>query len=128
MEDDLNTAGALGHVFTLVRLANRIVEDKNWKKSEQARDIFQRILDDLSTWGDILGIFTRDSKTLLTELRTMRAKRRGIDETAVIELMNQRAQARKDKDFARADELRAELTAMDVTIQDTPQGATWDVI
>jgi cysteinyl-tRNA synthetase len=128
MEDDLNTAGALGHVFTLVRLANRIVEDKNWKKSEQARDIFQRILDDLSTWGDILGIFTRDSKTLLTELRTMRAKRRGIDETAVIELMNQRAQARKDKDFARADEIRAELTAMDVTIQDTPQGATWDVI
>jgi cysteinyl-tRNA synthetase len=58
----------------------------------------------------------------------MRAKRRGIDETAVVELMNQRAQARKDKNFARADEIRAELTAMDVTIQDTPQGATWDVI
>ncbi len=128
MEDDLNTAGALGHVFTLVRLANRIMEEKNWKKSEQARDIFKRILDDLSCWGEILGIFTRNSKTLLTELRTMRAKHRGIDETAVVELMNQRAQARKDKDFARADEIRAELSAMEVTIQDTPQGATWDVI
>ncbi len=128
MEDDLNTAGALGHVFTLARLANRILENKNWKKSDQTREIFQRILDDLNTWGNILGILTRDSRELLTELRNMRAKRKGIDEAKVLDLMDQRAQARKDKDFARADEIREALTAMDVTVHDTPQGATWDVI
>ncbi|WP_462324385.1 cysteine--tRNA ligase [Desulfoplanes sp.] len=127
MQDDLNTAGALGHVFTLSRLANRIMEDKNWKKSQAAKEIFERILDDLSRWGEILGIFTRHSKTLLTELRTMRAKRKGIDEKRVMELMDQRGQARKDKDFAMADTIREELASMDVTVQDTPQGPTWDV-
>jgi cysteinyl-tRNA synthetase len=58
----------------------------------------------------------------------MRAKRKGIDEARVVELMEQRAQARKDKDFAKADQIRDKLTAMEVTVQDTPQGATWDVI
>jgi cysteinyl-tRNA synthetase len=128
MEDDLNTAGALGHVFTLTRLANRILENKKWKKSDQAREIFERMLADLNTWGNILGIFTQESSALLTQLRTMRAKRKGIDEARVVELMEQRAQARKDKDFAKADQIRDKLTAMEVTVQDTPQGATWDVI
>ncbi len=128
MKDDLNTAGALGHVFTLIRLANRILEHKKWKKSEQARIIFQQILDDVNAWGQILGLFTRTSQNFLTDLRDMRTKRKGIDQKAVLDLMNQRAQARKDKDFTKADTLRETLAKMDVTVQDTPQGATWDVV
>ncbi|PIE68442.1 MAG: cysteine--tRNA ligase [Deltaproteobacteria bacterium] len=128
MEDDLNTAGALGHVFTLIRLANRILEHKTWKKSEQARPLFQRILDNLNTWGEILGILTQESHTLLTELRQIRAQRKGIDQAQVLDLMDQRAQARRDKDFAKADTIREALAAMNVTVQDTPQGVIWDVI
>lgn len=128
MDDDLNTAGALGHIFSLTRLANRILENKNWKKSSEAKNIFERILNDVHTWGQILGIFTLESTTLLTDLRNSRAKRKGIEETTVLDLIAQRTQARKDKDFDRADAIREEMTAMQVTVQDTPQGPTWDVI
>lgn len=128
MDDDLNTAGALGHIFSLTRLANRILENKNWKKSSEAKNIFERILNDVHTWGQILGIFTLKSTTLLTDLRNSRAKRKGIEETTVLDLIAQRTQARKDKDFDRADAIREEMTAMQVTVQDTPQGPTWDVI
>ena len=128
MEDDMNTAAALGHIFTITRMANRILENKNWKKSSRAQEIFQRILADLTTWGAIMGVFTRPSAELLTSLRDSRAARNGIEEAKVLDLITQRGQARKDKDFARADVIRDELTAMHVTVQDTPQGVTWDVV
>ncbi|GKT30765.1 Cysteine--tRNA ligase, partial [Aduncisulcus paluster] len=47
MEDDMNTAGAMGHMFTLIRLAGRIGEEKSWRKSEGGRDAWLRILEDM---------------------------------------------------------------------------------
>ena len=128
MEDDMNTAGALGHVFSAIRLAGRIAEDKNLRKSEGGRDLFTRIKDDMKQWGNVLGIFEREPAEFLTELRDNRAARAGIDPTKVEELIEARQAARKDKDFDKSDAIRDELTAMQVIVKDTPQGATWDVI
>ena len=128
MEDDLNTAGALGHVFSAVRLAGRVAEDKNLRKSEGGRDLFTRLKKDMADWGAILGIFERDPAEFLTELRDNRAARAGIDPTKVQELLDARQQARKDKDFEKSDAIRDELADMKVEVKDTPQGATWDVL
>ena len=62
MADDLNTAGALGHVFSAVRLAGRVAEDKNLRKSEGGRDLFARIKADMADWATILGIFERNPR------------------------------------------------------------------
>lgn len=51
-----------------------------------------------------------------------------IDENCINSLLQQRAQAKKDKNFARADEIRTELTAMGIAIEDTPQGTLWKKI
>ncbi|MDC0335982.1 cysteine--tRNA ligase [Pseudodesulfovibrio sp.] len=127
MEDDMNTAGALGHVFSAIRLAGRIAEDKNLRKSEGGRDLFTRIKDKMKVWGSILGIFERDPAEFLTELRDNRAARAGIDPTTIQELLDARKDARKNKDFEKSDAIRDELAAMNVEVKDTPQGATWDV-
>lgn len=127
MADDLNTAGALGHVFSAIRLAGRVAEDKVLRKSEGGRDLFARIKADVADWASILGVFERDPAEFLLELRDNRAARAGIDPAKVAELLDARARARKDKDFEQSDAIRDELAAMQVEVHDTPQGATWDV-
>ncbi len=127
MDDDVNTAAALGHLFGVVRLAGRVLEDKTLRKSEGARDMFQRIVADLHEWGEVLGVFNRDSRLFLEELRDKQSARKGVDPAKVEELLQQRVEARKNKDFAAADAVREELLSMGVAIRDTPQGTEWDV-
>jgi cysteinyl-tRNA synthetase len=128
MEDDLNTAAALGYVFSAVRLAGRVAEDKAMRKSEGARDLWQRILDDLAGWDEVLGVFHRDPDQFLAELRDTRASRKGIDIAAVQAKLDERLEARKNKDFARSDALRDELAALGADVKDTPAGQVWDVL
>jgi cysteinyl-tRNA synthetase len=127
MEDDLNTAQALGHVFGLVRLAGRIMEDKTMAKSREAADVLRRCLDDLAGWSEILGVFSRDSQEFLRELKASRLSRLGIDAAKVDGLVAERQEARKAKDFARSDAIRDELAVLGVTVMDTPTGPQWDV-
>lgn len=51
-----------------------------------------------------------------------------IDENHINSLLQQRTQAKKDKNFSRSDEIRAELTSMEIAIEDTPQGPIWKKI
>jgi cysteinyl-tRNA synthetase len=127
MADDLNTAGALGHVFGAVRLAGRALEDKNLRKSEGGRELFDRIQRDLTRWGEVLGVFNQEPAAFLAEMKSMQAARKGIDAAKVEELLQKRQDARKDKDFQTADAVRDELAAMGVEVMDTPQGPQWDV-
>ncbi|SKA93028.1 cysteinyl-tRNA synthetase [Paucidesulfovibrio gracilis DSM 16080] len=126
MEDDLNTAGAMGQVFNAVRLAGRLGEDKTLRKSEGARDLWQRIKTDMAAWGKVFGVFERNPAEFLDELRNTRAARKGIDPEQVEQLMAARQDARKAKDFTEADRLREELAALGVEVKDTPKGPVWD--
>jgi len=128
MEDDMNTAAAMGHIFTLIRLAGRIAEEKAWRKSEGGRDAWTRILEDMKKWGEVLGIFTRDPKEFLEELKFNMLNRKGIEASKVEELVAARQEARKNKEFARSDEIRDELIELGIEVKDTPQGAVWSVI
>lgn len=127
MADDMNTAAALGHVFVLMKIVNRILEDKTLKKSEAGRDLVRHALKLFERWGEVLGLFQMASADFLAQLKDSRVKRRKID-TAVIEAkLAERQDARASKDFARSDAIRDELLALGVTIQDTAQGPQWDV-
>ena len=101
MDDDLNTAGAMGHVYDLVRELNTHMNSASKASLQAAAELF----DELTA---VLG--------LLYNRKTLNA-----DDQALT-LIAEREQARRDKNWARADEIRAELTAMGVTIEDTPQG------
>ena len=127
LDDDLNTAGALGHLFGAVRLAGRLAEDKGLRKSEGARELWTRIAADLESWSTVLGVLGREPAEFLAELRTCRAGRKGIDPAQVEARLEERLAARKNKDFAASDRIRDELAALGVEVKDTPQGQAWDV-
>ena len=127
MDDDLNTAAATGHINNLVRLLNRLAEDKAARKSEGAKVLYTRFLDNMAYWGDILGLFKLAPATYLKDLKLSRANRKGLAVDKVEKLMAERLAAREAKDYARSDALRDEMAKLGVAVKDTPQGAVWDI-
>lgn len=127
MEDDCNAAQALGHIFTLVRLVNRTLEDKNLRSGQGTRDLLEEFLKAMAEWAGALGLFEREPSEFLEELRGRRAARAGIDAGRVISLMEERQRARMDKNFALSDQLRERLAVMGVELRDTPAGPVWDI-
>ncbi|MGE4556303.1 MAG: cysteine--tRNA ligase [Desulfovibrionaceae bacterium] len=128
MEDDLNTAAAMGQIFTLTRLAGRIMENKTWRKTQAAADLLARLQKDILGFGAVLGLFQQDPAQFLLDLRAMRSQRKGLNPAEIESLVEARQVARKNKNFEESDRLRAELADKGVEVQDTPAGPVWDVV
>ena len=106
MDDDLNTADGIAAVFDLVKDINTKILDKEVSKGvcERAAEIFDELC-------NVLGIlYNRKSNELEDDIEA---------------LIEQRQQARKNKDWATADKIRDDLKARGIILKDTPQGVTW---
>ncbi|NLK73022.1 MAG: cysteine--tRNA ligase [Clostridiales bacterium] len=102
MEDDLNTADAISAVFELVREINSSMTDKSSRAFVQSSyDLFMELV-------GVLGILQKSKSEEV--------------EDEVQKLVDERQLARKNRDFARADEIRDILKAKGITLEDTPQG------
>ncbi len=127
LEDDLNTAGALGHLFTQNRLINRLLDQKSLRKSKEGKQLLTAFLHELDQLAQILGLPLRDPSKMLAELRRSKAERNTIRIELVEQLIAERQKARQAKDFEQADAIRDQLSALGVTLMDTPNGPDWDV-
>jgi cysteinyl-tRNA synthetase len=113
LDDDLNVPAGLGALFTFIREANTALDDAG--DAVTVADL-AAARDALASMDDVLGII---------ELADRDA---GPDQELaawVEQKIEERQQARKDRDFARADAIRDELTEAGVVVEDTPQGARW---
>ena len=117
LEDDVNTAAAMGHLFNMVRIAGRVLEDKKLRNSEGGRDILKAFRDATAKWDTLLGLFAQNPEGFLASLREIRARRRGLDMNKVAGLLRERQEARAAKDFARSDAARDELAALGVEVR-----------
>ena len=127
MDDDMNTAAAIGHMNSLAHLMGRIMEDKALRKNAGARDRLRAAREKFTVWGQVLGLFLLPPAAFLADLKLRRAGRKNLDIARVEELMAERRAAREAKDFAASDTLRDALKELGVVVRDTPQGAVWDI-
>ncbi len=105
MDDDLNTADALAAVFNLVREINTAIANGAGKNTLEE---CARTFDELN---GVLGlVYNRKTDNIDGEIE---------------ELINKRTEARKNKDFKTADEIRDKLKSMGIVLEDTPQGVKW---
>ncbi|MEX2306974.1 MAG: cysteine--tRNA ligase [Pirellulales bacterium] len=121
MDDDFNTGGAIGELFELARITNKFADDADLegkgKTDATAVAEFTALLTTLNELSNILGIFmqppaaTGGSDDLLAKLMPL-----------VIDL---RAAARKNKNFAVADKIRAGLAPLGITLEDRAGGTEW---
>ncbi len=128
LADNFNTPVVLALLHPAAALANRLVEDGKGMDKQARRRTIARLGRDIRTVANALGILSAEPRTYLAERRARLVKARGIDVAKVEQLLADRVAARKDKNFSRADEIRNELTAMCVMVEDTPQGTDWRVL
>jgi cysteinyl-tRNA synthetase len=127
MDDDFNTAAAIGHLYDAFVLVNKLLDDpKAMPKSERGKTL-AAMARDARVVGATLGIMLRPPSEFLLARRNRLCARRKIDRAAVEARIGERTAARAAKDFKRADEIRAALRATGVELMDTPSGTTWRV-
>ena len=127
MDDDFNTAAAIGHLYDAFVLANKLLDDAKAMPKPQRQQTLAAIARDARDIGGTLGIMRRKPEEFLLGRRDRLCARRKIDSSAVEARIADRAAARVAKDFKRADELRAELRDKGVELMDTPAGTNWRV-
>ncbi len=127
MDDDFNTAAALGHIFGIVRLVNRVLEDKGLRGKDGTKAFLESFLKEKDIWAEILGVFGNAPKSIIHDLRLLHAKRLNINVDEVERLLEERNEAKTQKDFAKSDAVRETLKQMHVEVRDTPNGQVWAI-
>lgn len=107
MDDDLNTADAISVIFELAKFMNTNISYQSSKEFVQLN---------LDIFNELTGVLNIANKSV-EEDDSLSQK--------VEDLIAKRAQAKKEKNFALADQIRDELTAMGIAIEDTRQGVKW---
>jgi cysteinyl-tRNA synthetase len=121
MDDDMNTAGAVGLIFEKVKEMNRLMDDHAGNSDET---LLKRLADDRSDLlkiAGVLGILQTEPEEFLSSV----SGDSDIDSEEVERLIRERGDARSNKDWARADAVRKTLQEMGVIIEDTSRGTTW---
>jgi cysteinyl-tRNA synthetase len=127
MDDDFNTAQALGHLFEGARALNRLLGEKKFRKKADKVAEARALRDTLRSLGGVLGLFGSDPAVWLRQRNLAGLSELGLSEEDVQARIEERLQARRDKDFTRADQIRDALAEKGVELLDTPQGTTWKV-
>lgn len=105
MDDDFNTADAIAAVFELVKFAN------SNSSADNTKEYIDALTGKITTLTDVLGLVVEKKEEILDD--------------DIEGLIEQRQQARKEKNFARADEIRDELLAKGIVLEDTREGVRW---
>ena len=105
MDDDFNTAFAVAAIFDLVKAAN------TYANEESSADILKFLADTIVTLCGVLGLDVEPKEELL--------------DSDIEKLIDERIAARKNKDFARADEIRDELEVKGIILEDSRDGVHW---
>ena len=119
MDDDFNTAKGIGILFNLIKETNRLM-DEGAPKEECAA-----LAADLSRMGDILGIMQQPWQTFFETREASQLEEIAMTPEAIEALVAERTEARKNKNWKRADEIRDRLLEAGIVLEDKAGGTQW---
>lgn len=124
MDDDFNTAGAIGVIFDFVRVLNKYLDSAPAAGKPFHKWVIGEWGNMRNCWEGILGIFGSDAQKYFEAKKSLAKGAQRIDEEAIRHLVTERCAAKKARDFAKADEIRNRLTALGIILKDLPDGTT----
>ncbi|MBU3932831.1 MAG: cysteine--tRNA ligase [Proteobacteria bacterium] len=124
MDDDFNTARAIGYLFDAIRFLNASLSGKT---AEASPAVLEQAENGLREIGAVLGLFREEPEGYLRLDREREAAKRGLAVVEIEALIAERRVAREAKDWQRADEIRKSLAVQGVILQDSPTATTWTI-
>jgi len=123
MDDDFNTALAIGNIFELIRVLNKYMDGR--PSGQKAVELAEKVRDLLKETGNVLNIFNRTPGEWYKAL--MVVKNIGYTENDILSKINERKKSRENKDWAAADMIRNELEEKGIILEDKKEGTGWKV-
>ena len=128
MDNDFNTAQAMGHLFDGVKVLNKVCRLLD---SQQAAiedlELLQQAGVTLQDLAGLLGVLQQDPMQYLQEKKDNLLASISLSEEEINSLIEERNAVREKKDWAASDAVRDKLLAHNVELHDGPYGTTWDV-
>ncbi|MBU1569147.1 MAG: class I tRNA ligase family protein, partial [Proteobacteria bacterium] len=125
MDDDFNTAKGIGILFDAVRQANRLMDENSGTILGDVKITIGKIHADILKIGKVLGILSESAGAYFERKKIKFIEKKAIDPSMIDSLVKERFEARKAKDWKKADEIRKTLSDMGVLIEDRPDGTVW---
>ncbi len=125
MDDDFNTALALGHIFNAVRALNRVLDKAASQSSALYKPGLEQSISVITGAADVLGILGMEPAEYIGARNMQTLAASGLSEEKLQELIDTRTKARQEKNWALADNIRNELSAKGIILKDTPSGTQW---
>ncbi len=127
MDDDFNTAQALGYFYDLQRYLNILLDISKSRPTEEITLMLRKGLGHFSNMGWIFGLFQEDPEAYLMERKIEGLKKLNLSEEKILSLIENRNAARREKDWKRADEIRSDLLSKGIVLEDTTTGTLWKI-
>jgi cysteinyl-tRNA synthetase len=125
MNDDFNSAKGLAAVFETVKKGNKALDQVQDRPDDEAKAVLKQIRSDIAAIAGILGFFQETPSDWFAAKKDKGISDMAVDPETVEALIAERTRARKDKNFARADEIRDQLQEMNIILEDGAAGTTW---
>ena len=123
MDDDFNTALGVGHIFELIREANKYLDSK--PSGQKAKELVSKTMELLKEAGSVLNIFRKTPDEWQAAL--MKTKKIPLTEKDILNRITSREEARQKKDWAAADVIRKELDEKRIILEDKKDGTAWKI-
>ncbi len=123
MDDDFNTALAIGHIFELIRIVNKYID--GGPSGKKSVGLIESSYDLLRESGNLLNIFRRTPEQWYNTLKDIRNI--GFSEEYIVAKIEERRKSREAKDWAASDSIRKELEEKGIILEDKKDGTSWKV-
>jgi cysteinyl-tRNA synthetase len=127
MDDDFNTAQALGYFYDLQTHLNSLLTLSKGRPTEEIAHLLEQGLDHFLRRGWVLGLFQDDPEKYLAQQKEEGLRKLNLTDEEILRSIEERNQARKEKSWKRADEIRNDLLSKGIVLEDTPSGTTWKI-
>lgn len=125
MADDLHTPVVLAALSEPLKYINDLIHTRKGKKQEQRIESLLALSKEIRNVLSILGLMPSSYSQVLQQLREKALKRAGLTEDLVLQKIEERTLARKNKEYQKSDAIRKELAAVGIALMDGPDGTSW---